>query len=562
MRSLRGIRNLCARYPKVPTATTYPSFWSFESPLVSPTIRPMQKPLIVASILVVGASSIFSADQPQWGEAWSRNMVSKEKHLPESFDPATGRNIKWKAKLGTQAHSTPVVAGGRVYIGTNNEYPRDPKHKGDRGVFLCLDEETGELLWQLVVPKRDEDAYMDWPRMGMSSEATVEGDRVYLVDNRGAVLCLDARGMTNGNDGPFIDEAAYMTHPVPSGPRQQAGAETHPKTLRPPSNGKLTRPGPRDADIIWKFDLVAEAGIWPHDAAHSSILIHGDHLYLNTANGVDNTHRRIRAPNAPSLVVLDKNTGRWLGRDDEHIAPNVFHNTWASPSMGMVNGRNLIFFGGGNGIVYAFEPLESNQPSGETPRVLKKIWQFDFDPAAPKTNVHKFTGNRQNGPSDFYGMPVFKDNRVYVAGGGDIWWGKNEAWLKSIDATKIGDITTNGLIWSYRLEKHVVSTPAVNAGLVFVADCGRTFHCLDASTGERVWTHEIDGEAWASPYVADGKVYLGTRSGRFYIFAAAKAKKVLAELNLGNPISATTTAANGVHYVATMNELIAAKEGK
>ena len=75
------------------------------------------------------------------------------------------------------------------------------------------------------------------------------------------------------------------------------------------------------------------AGIWSHDAAHSSILIHGDYLYLNTGTGVDNTHRRIRTPDAPSLVVLDKRTGRLVARDDEHIAPNIFHSTWSSPSL-------------------------------------------------------------------------------------------------------------------------------------------------------------------------------------------------------------------------------------
>jgi putative spermidine/putrescine transport system substrate-binding protein len=47
-------------------------------------------------------------------------MVSDERGLPDSFDPGTGRNIKWSAKLGTETHSTPVVAGGRVYVGTNN----------------------------------------------------------------------------------------------------------------------------------------------------------------------------------------------------------------------------------------------------------------------------------------------------------------------------------------------------------------------------------------------------------------------------------------------------------
>jgi len=513
-------------------------------------------------------------------------MVSQERGLPDSFDPKTGQNIKWVAKLGSQTHSTPIVARGRIYIGTNNEKPRDPKHTGDRGVFMCLDEKTGTLLWQLVVPKRDEDAYMDWPRMGMSSEATVEGDRVYLVDNRGAVVCLDARGMANGNDGSFRDEAVYMT--APSGtnaPRQQIGAEVHPENLQPPADGKLLQPGPLDADILWKFDLVAEVGIWPHDAAHSSILIHGNHLYLNTASGVDNTHRRIRAPDAPSLIVLDKRTGRWLAREDEHIGPNVFHNTWASPSLSKVNGREVIFFCGGNGVVYGFEPFkapshnlrpsstrQAGRGEGEGRVVpLKKIFEFDFDPTAPKTDVHKFITNRRESPSNIYGMPVFHRDRLYVAGGGDIWWGKNEAWLKCIDVpalTRPGGHPLpsdekgaggEGLVWSYPLEKHVLSTPAVSDGLVFIADCGRTFHCVDAKTGKLFWTHEIKGEVWASPLVADRKVYLGTRSGDFYVFAASKEKQVLAELGLGDPISATVTVANGVLYVATMNNLYAVK---
>jgi outer membrane protein assembly factor BamB len=517
----------------------------------------------------------FAADQPQWGEAWSRNMISRERGLPDSFDPKTGRNIKWTAKLGTQAHSTPIVAGGRVYIGTNNGEPRDPKHQGDRGVFLCFDERNGQLLWQFVVPKRDEDAYMDWPEMGMSSTATVEGERVYLVDNRGAVVCLDANGLANGNEGPFRDEGDYMTPPTVAGsPRRVIGAETRPETLRPPADGKLLQPGPLDADILWKFDLVTDAGIWPHDAAHSSILIHGDYLYLNTANGVDNTHKRIRAPDAPSLIVLDKRTGRLIARDDEHIGPNIFHNTWASPSMAEVNGRPLIFFCGGNGVVYAFEPVRSQRgdegdsavvptdrqlKSAATNEItkLKKVFQFDCDPAAPKTNVHKFNSNRRESPSNIFGLPVFLHDRLYVAGGGDLWWGKNEAWLKCIDATKTGDITTNGLVWSYPLEKHVMATPAVKDGLVFIADCGRTFHCVDAKTGQRLWTHEFKGEAWASPLVADGKVFLGTRSGSFYIFAASPEKKVPTELELGNPISATATAANGVLYIATMSDLFA-----
>ena len=69
-------------------------------------------------------ASIRAADQPQFGQAWSRNMASAESGLPADFDPVSGKNIKWTASLGTEGYATPVVSGGRVYIGTNNEIGR------------------------------------------------------------------------------------------------------------------------------------------------------------------------------------------------------------------------------------------------------------------------------------------------------------------------------------------------------------------------------------------------------------------------------------------------------
>jgi len=509
--------------------------------------RPAARFAVVALGLALTAAPgpARAADQPQWGQAWSRNMVSAERGLPVSFDPKTGAHLKWTARLGSETHSSPVVAGGRVYIGTNNNQPRDPRHRGDRGVLFCLEERTGDLLWQLVVPKREADVYFDWPNSGFCSPPSIEGDRVYVVDNRGEALCLDALGMANGNDGPYLDEGAHLVpHPLDEDPAQPAPAMT---------------PGPLDADILWLFNLTTGAGIWSHDAAHSSMLIDGDFLYLNSGTGVDNTHKKIRTPDAPSLIVLDKRTGRYLARDRERIAPNIFHNTWCPPSLGVVNGRRLIFFAGGNGVVYAFEPLTA-APAGPEPATLTKVWQFDFDPTAPKTNVHQYNSNREESPSNIYGMPVFAGGRLYVAGGGDIWWGKNAAWLKCIDPSGSGDITTNGLVWTYPLQKHVLSTPAVDGGLVYIADVGRVLHCVDAATGRAVWTHELRGEIWASPLVADGKVYLGTRSGVFYTFAAGREKRLLAEVELGAPISGTATAANGVLYVATMTHLYAAKE--
>jgi outer membrane protein assembly factor BamB len=503
---------------------------------------------LLSLVLALHCWEAFSADQPQWGQAWSRNLVSTERRLPDCFDPHTGKNVKWSAKLGSETYSTPIIGGGKVYIGTNNEDPRDTRHRGDRGVLMCFAEQTGEFLWQLVVPKREEDIYLDWPNSGICSPVTIDGDRIYVVSNRGEVMCLDPEGMANGNDGPFKEEGSHMTRQ----PRKREGAEA-PAAVPP------LEAGPMDADIIWLFNLTEGAGIWSHDAAFSSILVHGKHLYLNTGTGVDNTHRKIRTPDAPSLVVLDKRTGKLLARDAEKIAPNIFHNTYSSPSMAEIEGQLRIFFAGGNGVVYGFEPLNPDYASDQV-ATLKKVWQFDFDPEGPKENVHRFNSNRRESPSNIYGMPVLHENRVYVAGGGDIWWGKHQAWLKCVDATGAGDRTANGLLWSYTLGRHVLATPAIAEGMVFIGDCAGAFHCIDIQTGKAIWTHEIRGDAWSSPFIADGKVYQGTQGGMLYAFALSRDKKVLQAMELGSAVSASPVAANGVLYVASMNRLFAVKQ--
>jgi outer membrane protein assembly factor BamB len=384
---------------------------------------------------------------------------------------------------------------------------------------------------------------------------TVEGNRVYLVSNRAEVLCLDPEGMADGNAGPFKDEAR---HHAPQ-----------------PTNAPPTETIPvdeTDGDIRWAFDMRKEVGIWPHDGAHSSILISQEFIYVNTGTGVDNTHRKIRTPDAPSLIVLAKRTGRLVARDRENIAPNIFHSTWSSPSMARIHGKNVIFFAGGNGILYAFEALTHFPEKGEV-ATLKKIWQFDPDPTAPKTEVHRYTTNRREGPSNMYGMPVYYDQRLYFTGGGDLWWGKNEAWLKCInffnpgapnrwpEAVKTGDITETSLVWNYPLEKHTMSTPAISGDLIFVSDNGRMVHCVNRKTGKPYWTHEMKGEMWASPYIADNKVYIGSRRGDLCVFELSPEKKLLATVDFDVPISGTVTAANGTLFIATMRELYAIAQG-
>jgi len=207
------------------------------------------------------------------------------------------------------------------------------------------------------------------------------------------------------------------------------------KARRPPPTGTPRgaaplEPAATDADIVWVCDLVKQLGVRTHDQVQGSVLVHGDLLYVNSCNGVDGTHRAIPSPDAPSLVVLDKRTGRIVARDGLRLGPNTFHVNWSAPSFGAGNDDARIYFGGGDGVCYAVQPLTGAPPDDGKPAQLKAVWQFDPDPAAPKQDVHRWVGNRREGPSVIMGMPVVEGGRVYLAAGGDPWWGKQRAWLK------------------------------------------------------------------------------------------------------------------------------------
>src|SRR5439155_13944323 len=104
-----------------------------------------------------------SGDWPMWGGTPDRNMVSNMKGLPVEWDIKTKKNVKWVADLGSQSYGNPVVAGGMVFVGTNNENPRDPKQPGDRGVLMAFRESTGEFLWQQTHEKLAAGRANDWP---------------------------------------------------------------------------------------------------------------------------------------------------------------------------------------------------------------------------------------------------------------------------------------------------------------------------------------------------------------------------------------------------------------
>lgn len=516
--------------------------------------------IVFGGLIVAGSALVASAaDWPQWGGSNARNMAADEKGLPVKFEPGkkksdgsgidlkTTSNVKWVVKLGSENYSSPVIADGKVYIGTNDAGIEDPRYKPTGGgLLLCFDEATGKRLWQLVVPKlqegkRSED--YDEMNLGICSTPTVEGNRLYLVSSRCDVLCVDVNGMANGNDGPFQDESHYTVEP----------------------GQRAVEPKSDDGDVVWQFDMLNKLPVFPHDASSCAPLVYGDYIYVATGNGVDNGKPPM--PLSPSLIVLDKNTGRLVAKDEALIGTRVFHGQWSSPSLGLVNQKPLVFYGAGDGICYAFDAITT---ATESKGFLNQAWSFDCN--TPEHRIHdgkpvdywegdkrEDKGNKDDwsyvGLDEIISTPVFYKNRVYVSVGRDPLHGDNSKGdLFCIDASKSGDITTAGKIWSYTDIGRTMSTVSIVDGLLYVADAAGRVHCLDAESGEVYWVHDTGADIWGSTLVTDGKIYVGTRRN-FCVLAAGKEKKVLAQVRLGTQVRSTPAVSDGVLYVASQRYL-------
>ena len=509
----------------------------------------------IAGSLFVGSlgSVALAGDWPHWGHDGSRNMVAAEKGLPHelgpgTMDPATGAldvsaaaGVKWVAKLGSQTYGNPTVAGGQIFVGTNNGSPRDAKFEGDYSMVMAFEEKSGKFKWQLATPKLGAGKVSDWEFLGICSSPAVEGKRVYVVTNRGDVVALDTKGLSNGNERPFADEATYM-----QGARKPA-----------------VKPGKKiDGDIVWRYAMREDLGVFPHNITSSSVLVHDGRVYVSTSNGVDWSHKNIPAPHAPALVVLDARTGKLIGEEVSGISQRVMHANWSSPSLATLkDGSHVVLFGAGDGWLYGFDPVPALDAEGVS--VLKELFRFDANPkhyrvdedGKPRRYV------RRKGPSEIIATPVFANGLVYVAIGQDPEHGSGLGALSAVDPHHRGDITESGRAWRFEGIGRSISTVAVADGIAYAADLSGRLYALDAAKGDLLWKHDTRGHIWGSPLVADGKVYLGNEDGTLMVFKAGRTLEVLHKAQFHSPIYGSAIAANKTLYVATHEHLYAFKKG-
>ncbi len=453
-------------------------------------------------------------DWPMWGGSPTRNAVAAATGIPAQWDVSKKRNIRWSSPLGTYTYGGPVISGGRIFIGTNNGGGLRPSIKDDQGCVVCLDQRTGEFLWQATHAKLDTGPAQDWPEQGVASTPLVVGDRVYYVSNRCELVCATVTGLQSGrNEGPYTSE-------------------------------KHTTP--QDADFVWILDMIAELGVYPHNLAACSPVAGGDLIFVCTGNGVDDEHEKPPAPQAPSFIAVDGRTGKvvWMRNDPgEHI----LHGQWSSPAYGVIAGQPQVIFGGGDGWCYAFEP-KTGAP----------LWKFNLNPPDTKWEI-----GGSGTMTSIVATPVIAGDRVYLASGDDPEQCHGPGHLYAIDATQRGDITAKGQVWHVGGKDfgRTIASVAVADGLLYAADLAGFVYCLDAATGQRHWRYDMQAAVWGTPLVVDGKVILGNADGDVAVLQHGKELKELARNEMKSAVYGTAAVADNTLYIATQKAVYAIGTG-
>ncbi|HIG29209.1 MAG TPA: hypothetical protein EYQ50_16035 [Verrucomicrobiales bacterium] len=362
---------------------------------------------------------------------------------------------------------------------------------------------------------------VDWEFGGLASSPLVEGDRLWFCNNRFEIICLDISQLNRGGD---------------------------------------------KAREAWKVDTINQLGVTPNavmignNAIHCSIASHGSLIYVQTGNA--RYMGKVPAPEAPSLICLEKLTGRIVWTDNSP-GNGILEVQHGSPLVVEVDGGAQAIMGQGDGWLRSFDAL--------TGRLL---WEFDINLKEPGPKQIQY-GNWNY----FIATPVLYENRIYVASGRHADWRIGKGRLCCVDPTKRGDISSelddgsgrgkpnpnSGLVWEYLGSgadpmHRMMASVAVHNNLVIASDSTGLIHCLDARTGRPYWTHDAKGRIACSPLIVDDKVYIGDEDGDLEMLALSRDKKQLFEHVFSAPIYSSPVYANGVLYVATFEYLHAIKQ--
>lgn len=269
--------------------------------------------------------------------------------------------------------------------------------------------------------------------------------------------------------------------------------------------------------VLWKRD---DLRCRHYRGPASSLVAHGDVVIL-TMDGADLQYH----------VALDKATGKTVWKTDRSVAWNDenvpgqmakdgdLRKAHSTPLLVTVGGRPQMLSAGAKA-AYSYDP--------GTGRELWRVQYPDWS-AAP--------------------VPLLHQGLAYVVTG----LSKGEMLAVKTDGT--GDITDTGVVWRLKTRVGKYSSPILVDGLIYTAATESFLSCVEAATGEVVWTERIGGKFAASPIHADGRLYFFSQEGVTTVLKPGRKLEVLATNTLEDGFMASPAASGGAFYLRTKSHL-------
>ncbi len=323
---------------------------------------------------------------------------------------------------------------------------------------------------------------------GGRSAPIVMGDRVYLQNSVGKGETLQERVVAlDADTGKFLWEHRFNIY-LSDVPPHRIG---WPSPVGDPATGNIYvfgGGGPltaldRNGKVLWERTLGEDFGLLTtHGGRTASPLIEGDMVIVSGVTFQWGEHAR----GAHRFIAFDKRTGdtMWLS------APGgrPYDTTYSPAVIVDVNGTRLLIQGGSDGAFYAIK-VGTGEP----------VWKYEISKRGINTGVvvhgttAVLTHSEENLNSNEMGMIV------------------------AVDATARGEIKKEQIKWQTFGWQGGFSSPVLDGERVYQVDNGANLAAFDVNTGKQLWLHNLGTIQKASPVLADGKLYVGTENGKFFI---------------------------------------------
>jgi outer membrane protein assembly factor BamB len=339
---------------------------------------------------------------------------------------------------------------------------------------------------------------------GGRSAPVVRGNRVYVQNPAGRGAELQERVMAlDADTGKLIWEHRFnlFQSDVPPHRIGWASPAIDPETgnIYALSGGAEAIALSADGKRLWSRSLGEEwAAFTTHGGRTMAPVVDGNLVIVSAAisNWGANAGRSHR------FVAMDKRTGETIYVSNPGGRP--FDTAYASPLITTIDGVRLLIAGLGDGGVHAIKPQ-----TGE------KVWSIPLAKRAINTGV------------------VVNGSTVFVSHGDENLEGNTLGLIAAVDGAQKGDLKTT--VWAKRGVEFGYSSPVTDGKVLYQIDGGSTLRAFNMATGDELWSQRLSNAQKAPPVLADGKIYVGTDGGSFFIVRPlADRAEVLSQVQLPN----------------------------